>query len=78
MFEVGDLIVEQYFEEVWVITAKNVPSPSGPKYENWYWRLDFAYSLDKERPEPHYKEKVRYCSPKIVEREFIPISDLNC
>ena len=78
MFKVGDLIVEQYFEEVWVITAKNVPSPSGPKYENWYWRLDFLYSLDKETPKPHYGEKVRYCSPKFVEREFIPISDLNC
>jgi hypothetical protein len=77
MFDIGDLIVETSFEEVWVITAKNVPSPKGPSYERWYWRLDFVYSLDKERTHSLY-EKVRYCSPKIVEREFIPISDLNC
>ena len=78
MFDIGDMIVETSFEEVWVITAKNVPSPKGPSYERWYWRLDFLYSLDKETPKPHYGEKVRYCSPKFVEREFIPISDLNC
>ena len=78
MFDIGDLIVETSFEEVWVITAKNVPSPKAPSYERWYWRLDFLYSLDKETPKPHYGEKVRYCSPKFVEREFIPISDLNC
>ena len=76
MFDIGDLIVETSFEEVWVITAKNVPSPKGPSYERWYWRLDYVYSLDKGRTSSLY-EKVRYCSPKIVEPEFIPISDLN-
>jgi hypothetical protein len=76
-FNIGDLIIEEYFEEVWIITAKNVPAPKGPSYENWYWRLDFLYCLNKSRVEPYNNEKVRYCSPKIIEQEFMPISELN-
>jgi hypothetical protein len=72
-FNVGDLLVEEYHEEVWVVTGKNVAAPKGPSYEKWYLRLDYLYSMNKDNAQP--SEKVRYAVPKIVEQEFIVINE---